>query len=140
HIESWHNKSKTHFLKDRRKRRADTVIHILANSVVPYYQHKGLRSRLRVGWMTAGSERKAYEYLCQQRMQGYDGMFVFTTEDPAVLRVRSFQDSVYNDDVTFYRIQFSFERNADIGNIVHCECPAFQRSKTCCKRIALVVL
>lgn len=37
-IESWHNTLKTHFFKNRQKRRFDTVIYVLAKNAILFYQ------------------------------------------------------------------------------------------------------
>ncbi|KAG0207940.1 hypothetical protein BGX28_000953, partial [Mortierella sp. GBA30] len=148
---SWHNSLKSHFFKDRRQRRPDAVVYIMVKSVIPFYQRKCLYGRLNVGRMNAvqkgemNARMRAETYLIGYRSRGYSGQFVFATEDMAVLKVRSFKDNLFNDvqepaASTFYDIQLDFEQNDLIGEIVRCSCQAFQRSKTCCKHIALVVI
>ncbi|KAF9119177.1 hypothetical protein BG015_006410, partial [Linnemannia schmuckeri] len=51
YVESWHNALKMYFLKDKQKRRADTVVYTLVKSVIPFYQYKLASGRLQVGRM-----------------------------------------------------------------------------------------
>jgi hypothetical protein len=143
YIESWHNTLKTHFFKNRQKRRLDTVIYTLAKNAIPFYQRKCLLSRLQVGRMGAtqraamDARLKAQEYIAKQRSLGYYGELVFGTRDREVVKVRSFDDSQVG---TFYEIQLDFSRNGNIGDISSCQCKAHQRTRTVCKHIAMVML
>ncbi|KAF9171212.1 hypothetical protein BGX21_000952, partial [Mortierella sp. AD011] len=149
-VESWHNALKTHSFKDRQKRRADTVIYIMTKSVIPHYQHKWHYGRLQVGRMgasqrnAADTRRRAEDYLLTKRKIGYSGAFVFESQDKTIIKVRSFKEDVFQDcdpeATTFYEIHLDFSRDERIWEIVSCQCKAFQRTKTTCKHIALVLL
>jgi SWIM zinc finger len=145
YVESWHNALKMYFLKDRQKRRVDVVIHILAKSVVPFYEYKLTSARHSVGRMTsvqraaANGRIKASAYIAMRRSQGYAGQFVFPTDDPAIIHAPSFeQDPAAN--LRMYELRLDFSRVRDIGEIISCQCPHFRRIKACCKHIALVIL
>lgn len=148
HVESWHNSLKTHFFKDKRKRRPDAVVYTMVKSVIPFYQLKLYSSTLDVGRMNPiqRSERdakiRAESYIRMQRSLGYSGQFVFGTEERSVLQVRSFKDDLLVDPAsmakTFYNIRLDFSTNTLLGTIAACSCPFFRLKKTCCKHISLV--
>jgi len=148
HVESWHNSLKTHFFKDRRKRRPDTVIYIMVKSVIPFYERKCRRALLNVGRMNAVQRQemdariRADAYLASQRSLGYFDRFVHGTEERDTLRVRSFQDNLFQDGTapTFYDITLDFANDNLIGELVRCSCPAFRRLRSCCKHIALITI
>ncbi|KAG0349683.1 hypothetical protein BGZ54_004279 [Gamsiella multidivaricata] len=50
-IESWRNTLKRHFLKNKQKRRVDTVIYVLAVMAVPHFQQKCICSVVNIGLM-----------------------------------------------------------------------------------------
>ncbi|KAF9357686.1 hypothetical protein BGX26_003264, partial [Mortierella sp. AD094] len=92
----------------------------------------------------ADTRRRAEDYLLAKRKIGYSGTFVFGSQDKTIIKVRSFKEDVFQDcdpeAATFYEIRLDFSRDERIGEIVSCQCKAFQRTKTTCKHIALVLL
>lgn len=149
-VESWHNALKTHFFKDRQQRRADTVIYIMTKSVIPHYQRKWKHGLLQVGRMSANQRstsnmrRRAQEYLESMRENGYMGKFIFGTPNRSIIKVRSFQADVFQDvkleSLVYYEIHLDFSRDDIIGEVVSCQCEAFQKTKSICKHIALVLI
>ena len=121
------------------------VVYVLAKSVIPFYQYKLTTGRLQIGRMNpvqraaADGRIKAEAYIGLHRSRGYSGQFVFASDNPAVLRVPSFQADP-SAEARMYEVRLDFMRVRDIGEIIHCQCPQFHRSKTCCKHIALVIL
>jgi len=109
-IESWHNTLKTHFFKNRQKRRFDTVIFTLTKNAIPFYQRKFL-SHLQVGRMDAtqraamDARLKAQEHIAKRRSLCYFGELVFGTKDREVVKVRSFDDTLA--DTYGIRLDFS---------------------------------
>ncbi|KAG0001771.1 hypothetical protein BGZ80_006119, partial [Entomortierella chlamydospora] len=149
-VESWHNALKTHLFKGRQEPRADTVIYIMTKFVIPHYQCKWYYGRLQVGKMDASqrntedTRRQAEDYLLAKRRIGYSGAFVFESQDKTIIKVRSFKEDVFqecnSEAAAFYEIRLDFSRDERIGEIVSCQCKEFQRTKTTCKHIALVLL
>jgi hypothetical protein len=145
YVESWLNVLKMYFLKDKQRRRADTVVYTLVKYIIPFYQYKLASGRLQVGRMSPAQRAavdgriKAETYISEHRSKGYSGQFVFPSDDPTTIKVPSFQDDP-SAEPRLYELQLDFSRVRDIGEIIHCECPQFRRSKACCKHIALVII
>ncbi|KAF9283823.1 hypothetical protein BGZ68_005084, partial [Mortierella alpina] len=105
-------------------------------------------ARLNVGRMNTVQRQemdawmRAQAHLAAQRSLGYEGRFVFGTEQRDTLRVRSLQDNLFEESAapSFYEIQLDFIRDAPIGELVRCSCPAFRRLRSCCKHLALILI
>ncbi|KAG0249974.1 hypothetical protein BG011_008772 [Mortierella polycephala] len=145
YVESWHNVLKMHFFKDRQGRRVDSIIYTLVKSCIPFYQRKLVQSQFQVKKLNpvqraaADSRIKAEVYIAKYRSRRYPGQFVYTAEDPVIIKVPTFQMDPEANSL-MYKIRLDFRRVKDIGEIIHCQCPQFQWSRACCKHIAMVLL
>ena len=136
YIESWHNTLKRHFFKDQQKRRVDMVVYILAKMAIPHFQHKVMRSVVKVGKMDRSqkieldSTRRARVRLAELESKGLTG---WRQVSDTVVHVSSFVKPGVE-----YLVTVTFEYSA-LGHILNCSCDSI-RKKYVCQHIALLQL
>jgi hypothetical protein len=137
YIESWHNTLKRRFLRNKQRRRVDTVIYVLYAIAVPHYQQICMQTSAGIGRRTPAQieedelKKKAMDYLETRPRMGLSGDPI-TRVSETVLKVESMEHLGNKcDEVT---IDFSI---SPLGYITDCTCKDYFMYQTVCEHIAL---